>query len=365
MTAGTERSKRLLSDISRRHALKIGAAATAVFGFPHILTSRKAGAAETLVVRDQGGIFAKAFDEAFYKPFKAKTGVEVVGSSEAHQPAKVKAMVETKHYIWDVVALNGSAIYKLANENVLEPLNLDGSADFKEIPTQLRTPYGLAAFVYSTTLAYRTDVYDKKAPAPKGWEDFMNPEFYGRRGMYKDPLDTLEVGLLGTGTPPGKLYPMDVDRSLKELSKIKQKVALWWSTGAQLSQYLKTGELDMTPAWNGRAQAAIDDGAPVKLIWDRALYAWDGWCIPKGNPKAEIARQFINFTANAKQQAVWTEFAAYGPSNPGAYKYIDAKRAAVLPTNPEYTKNLVPVDLSWWSANRDSALEKFNAWFLT
>ena len=84
----------------------------------------------------------------------------------------------------------------------------------------------------------------------------------GRRGLRKYPVDTFENAVLADGVAPDKVYPIDQDRAFKSLDKIRKDVAVWWSGGAQTSQLLKTGELDICVTWNGRAQAAIDEGGP-------------------------------------------------------------------------------------------------------
>ena len=43
---------------------------------------------------------------------------------------------------------------------------------------------------------------------------------------------------------------------------------------------------------------------------------------------------------------------------------IDAERAKVLPTNPEYLKNMVNVDTDFWGKHKEAASERFNAWLL-
>jgi putative spermidine/putrescine transport system substrate-binding protein len=109
----------------------------------------------------------------------------------------------------------------------------------------------------------------------------------------------------------------------------------------------------------------VDDGAPVELVWDGALYTYEGWTILKGTPNVDLMREFIEFCAQGKQQALYTPHVAYGPTNPKAFEYVDAERAKVLPTNPAYLPKMVPVDTDFWGANKDSASERFNAWLLS
>ncbi len=114
------------------------------------------------------------------------------------------------------------------------------------------------------------------------WTDFFNVEkFPGRRAMRKNPIDSLEQALLADGVPLDKLYPLDVDRAFKVLDKIKPHIAVWWTGGAQSTQLLQSGEVEMTTGWNARLQAAIDGGAPAKIIWNQGLYSIEGWGLPR------------------------------------------------------------------------------------
>ncbi|MHB1216929.1 MAG: hypothetical protein ACYC1L_01870 [Alphaproteobacteria bacterium] len=84
---------------SRRRVLTAMGAGAAALAFPTVLTPRKTRAAQRIVIRDPGGPFAKAFEDAFYKPFTKETGIEAVGVAGQHEPtALIKAMVETKAY---------------------------------------------------------------------------------------------------------------------------------------------------------------------------------------------------------------------------------------------------------------------------
>jgi putative spermidine/putrescine transport system substrate-binding protein len=128
---------------------------------------------------------------------------------------------------------------------------------------------------------------------------------------------------------------------------------------------LKTGEVDIVPTWNGRAQAAIDEGAPGAISWEQGLWACEGWTILKGSPKIDLCRELIKFAANARRQAAYTPHLAYGPTNPGAYKHIDPKRAPILPTHPDNYARSIRVDYEYWAANKDKVTERFNAWLIS
>lgn len=122
--------------------------------------------------------------------------------------------------------------------------------------------------------------------------------------------------------------------------------------------------MDICPTWNARAQAALDAGAPVKLEWEGGFSLIEGWTIPKGNQKVDLGRRFIKFCMRADRQAAYTEFLAYGPTNPNAYKHIDPKRAKLLPTHPDNAKKLAAMDESFWGANHEKAEQRLAEWLL-
>jgi putative spermidine/putrescine transport system substrate-binding protein len=319
---------------------------------------------ERIVVADPGGPFAKAFGEAFHEPFKKDTGITSVQIAREHEPtAQVAAMVKAKSYTWDVVTLTLSARDILHKQGLLEPLDWN-MPDMSEIMKEARHTHWMGTDVYCTILAYRTDKFPKGGPA--SWRDFFDVEkFPGRRSMRKSPIDSLEEALLADGVTPDKLYPLDVDRAFKKLDTIKKHVAVWWTGGAQTTQLLQSGEVDMVPTWNARAQTVTDAGGPVKIEWNQGLYSIEGWGIAKGNPKANTARKFVAYTANAKRQAAFTPHLAYGPTNPNAYKFIDKATAAKLPTAPDIFPKIILAQEEWWAANRQKAEERFTAWLLS
>ena len=157
---------------------------------------------------------------------------------------------------------------------------------------EAKKPDWMGSDIYATILAWRTDKYGRSGP--KSWADFWDVQkFPGRRAFHKHPIDMLEIALLADGVPKDKIYPIDMDRAFKKLDQIKPHVQVWWTGGAQTTQMLQSGEVDMLPTWNGRAQAVIDAGGPVEIGWNQGLYALEGWVIPKGDPQGR-ARQEVH-----------------------------------------------------------------------
>lgn len=348
--------------MTRRGFMKT-TAATGLVSAPFVKPSW--AAERKITVRDPGGPFTPGFAAAYYEPFKKETGIEVVGIQADHEPTgMIKAMVDAGNYTWDGALLSKSSHQSLVNLNYLAPIAGAGGLgpNVSAIDESLRGEFIVGNDVYATLIAYRTDALDR---APTGWKDFWDVDgLQGARALRKHPFDTMEEALMADGVAPGDLYPLDFDRAFASLDKIKDDIDIWWTGGAQTSQLLASGEVDMLPTWNGRAQVAIDEGAPVELVWDGALYTYEGWTILRGSPNEDLMREFIEFAAQGAQQALFTPHVAYGPTNASAYDYIDAERAKVLPTNPAYLPNMIPVDTDFWGKHKDSASERFEAWLL-
>lgn len=336
-----------------------GATAIASLGIPF----GPAMAKETLTVADPGGPFGPAWDLAFVKPFEQEFGVAVNHIARQHYPAtEIKANVQTKTYTWDVVIATLEDVNALEPEGLLEELDWSGP-DMAELIPEARRKHWAGMDIYSLVMAYRTDKFS--SGGPKSWADFWDvKKFPGRRALQKHPINTLEIALMADGVSKDALYPLDVDRAFKKLDAIKKDISVWWTSGAQTTQMLKSGEIDLVPTYSPRAQLVIDAGGPVKIEWNQGLYSILGWVIPKGNPKVELGRKFVKYCANAKRQAAWTALLADGPTNPNAYNFIPPERAKILPTAPEHFKLAAQTNPIWWATNKAKVIERFDAWLL-
>jgi len=350
-------------DWSRRTLIKSAAISTAA---PFIWTSERAFAADTITVADVGGAPGAAVKKAFYEPFEKETGIRIVGV--AHEPdptTQFKLIVDTKNFIWDVCSVTPIDLAHLTHpKGYVDALHIDP----KEYPTVVPgmiTPVWAGFSIWTTMLGYRADKFPNGA-GPQSWVDFWDvKKFPGRRGLYKNALGALDVAVLAAGVPASKLYPLDVDLGFKMLDQIKPHINVWWTSGAHNTQILQSGEVAMTPVWSGRAFAAIDGGAPVKVVWNDGLYSSDGWCIPKGTPRGDLARKFIRFCMNPDLQAIFSNNIANAPSNTKAFQYINPDRAERLATAPQNIRHVHPRDDFWWAENRAKLQERFENWLLS
>jgi putative spermidine/putrescine transport system substrate-binding protein len=337
-----------------------GAAAAATGIVLH--SPRAAQAATTLVITDPGGDWQAAAHEAYYTPFQQASGIDV---NFADRPSlalgQLKAMVDTHNVSWDVTELSDYLMYRAGKTGLLERLNY-ASMNTTGMLKDAMMPYGVGNDAYGTVIAYNT----KKWPAgqgPKTWADFWDVNrFPGRRAMSGIGYGPLEFALLADGVPKDKIYPIDTKRALAAMNKIKPNVNVWWTTGAQQTQLMLDGEVDLIQGWNGRFYGAISKGAPYHIEWNQGMYQWEGWVVPKGTPRLADAQKFIEFAMRPKQQAIFAERIPYGPSNQQAFSYMPASRRDLLPTYGPNLKNLFRADAEWLSDNLDALTAAWTQW---
>ena len=156
------------------------------------------------------------------------------------------------------------------------------------------------------------------------------------------------------GTPEG------VDRAFAKLDTIKADT-IWWEAGAQPPQYLASGDVVMSSAYNGRI-AAVQKESNLKVVWNGGIYDFDSWAIPKGAKDLEAAQKFIAYSIQPQQQKTYSENIAYGPANTKAVALMDKSMLADMPTTPENIANQVPMDVVFWADYGEQLEQRFNAW---
>jgi putative spermidine/putrescine transport system substrate-binding protein len=340
--------------VSRRAVL--GAAAT-MLATPHLARAKPA----SIVVASSGGKLEEAFTTAYYKPFTAKTGIEIVSTVNTY--SKLKAMVEGGAVEWDVAQVDSSAAATNASQGLLEKLDygvIDKTDLIAGVPHESYIPCDVAAAVMSW------NTKNVKPPqVPQSWAELWDMKrFGGQRGFWKQPYQTMEIALLADGVAKNELYPIDVERALKSLDRIKAEI-FWWTSGGQSAQILIDGDIAAGMTWNGRVMDPKLAGAPVDFKFDQALFVADSWVIPRGTKNQQAAMDFIAFTLQAAPQAEFAKAIPYGPVNRKALALLDRARLPVLPSSDENLPKGVFQNFDWWAENGQKAGERFNSWLLS
>jgi putative spermidine/putrescine transport system substrate-binding protein len=321
------------------------------------------GKQETLVVVDWGGAVTDARKDTIFKPFEEKFNVKIEVESPTDY-GKLKAMVEGGNVTWDVVNVDTFWAEQAGQQGLLEPIDYDIVSKENIIP-EMVNKYSVGAEMYSSVIAYSTDQFSE-GNHPQTWQDFWDTEkFPGARGLYNDPLETLEIALLADGVKPEELYPLDVDRAFKSLDKLKAKTEIvWWDAGAQPVELLSNGTVTVSTAWNGRITEAKKEGTPVDLHYNQATLSSESWAVPKGTKNKELAMKFINFAASAEVQAAFSKTIDYSPVNEKAIEMLPEDVQKRLGQSPEMAKTQVVVDPQYWAEHYEELSQRLQEWHL-
>lgn len=315
-----------------------------------------------LVVVDWGGASSQAAKKSQYEPFEKKYNVKITVVSPT-DVGKLKAMVKNGNVEWDVVNADTDVALRLAKEGLLEKLDYN-VIDKTDIYPELVTDYSIGQELYFTNIAYNSEMFSQGSH-PKSWADFWDTtKFPGPRSLYKNPMGTLESALLADGVAPDKLYPLDVDRALRSLDKLKKDVKVWWDAGAQPPQLLSTKEIAVAAAWNGRISAAKAQGAKIDNEFNQALAMSTSWVIPKGAPHKDLAQKFIAYVSTPEPQAEYSKLIDYAPTNKKALDLLPDDIKQRLGQSDQSRNNQILIDVNYWAENFDKVNEQFNQWLL-
>ena len=321
--------------------------------------------AKEISVISFGGANKDAQAKAYYQPFTKESGVNVIAGEYNGEMAKLKAMVETKSVSWDVVEVESSEVTRGCDEGFFEKLDYKIVGKKSELISGAASKCGVGFFVYSTVFAYNSK---KVTTAPTSWTDFWdvkkNP---GKRGMRKTAKYTLEAALLADGVAAKDIYsvlatPAGVDRAFKKLDELKPNIQ-WWEAGAQAPQYLISGDVVMSAAYNGRITNARNEGnTDLEIVWNGGLYEMEYWVIPKGTPNKDEAMKFIASTLLPERQVAYSKLIPYGPTRKSANTLVSAELASVLPSSEQNIKKAAAIDPAFWLDHGEELERRFNAW---
>jgi putative spermidine/putrescine transport system substrate-binding protein len=347
--------------MTRRSFLKRGATAALLAGVgPTVLLPRKGQAAADkgpIVFCTYGGPYGDNMQKYIIDPFVKKTGIQVTRTSTPAY-AKVKAMVDTKNVEWDVVDAEGRLYFRGLKQNMFEPIDWNVVGHKNELIPEAVGTHGAGNVFFHVVLAWNTKKYNKDT-GPKSWADFV--KFPGKRTTRNEAYDTLEVALLADGVPKDKLYPLDVDRALKELTPIKKNIIFWANTKMGID-LLTSNEVDFGAITGGPTQNAIDAGAPIDFTWNQALLAKDYLVIPKGSKQVGASMKFISHCMDPEVQAAFSTHYYMGPSNTKAFEYMPKGREDVLCTGPKVRPLIVLLNERWYADNEEAVAKRFEQW---
>jgi putative spermidine/putrescine transport system substrate-binding protein len=331
-----------------------------------------------LTVVTWSGTYGRAQTASLMLPFARSTGTDVRLAEYDGGTAELARQVRSYNYRWDVVDLELPDAVAACGDGLLEPIDAsrlpaapNGTPAADDFLPGALGPCWVASVVYSQVIGF--DPHRFAGPQPSTLADFFDARrFPGPRALRQTAKLNLELALLADGVPPDRVYatlstPDGVARALAKLDTIRDGL-VWWTLSDPPARMLSSGRAAFATLLNGDVFDASNDGRPVGVIWDRQLYEYDVFGIPKGDPKRGLAMDFIRSATQASNLGAVASWVPYGPARKSALVYVrrnpdlDVAMTPFLPTTPDHFATAFAVNDAWWRLHGGDIAAQWQAW---
>ena len=313
-----------------------------------------------LVVVNWGGIANDGFGRFYGEPFMAdNAGWRVVQDSTGPSAGRIRSMVESGRVTWDLCDSSASSSSLLGRQNLVTKIDYSIVKREDVIGPGFALEFGAAPYSFSSVLAYDSAKFPQGGPT--SWADFWDlRRFPGTRLMRRDALGSLDAAQMALGKDPANLYPLDLRACLRKVQELRRN-AVYWNSGSESEQFLRTGEAVMGQIWHTRASVLEKEtNGRIKFIWPQGLLQAGIFVIPRGNAGGEMAQRLLaSMLAKPEPQVGLLGFLGNGPTNPRAAALVPAELRRFNPTDPENTRVQVVLDGNWWGQNYQQANADF------
>ncbi|MDE2183353.1 MAG: ABC transporter substrate-binding protein [Alphaproteobacteria bacterium] len=331
-----------------------------------------------LTVATWPGTYQRAQTSALLIPFARRTGADVRIAEYDGGTAELARQVQAHKYAWDVMDLELPDAVAACTEGLLEkidptqlPAGVNGVPAGQDFVAGAIGPCWVGSVVYSQVVGF--DTHRFAGASPSSLSDFFDVRrFPGPRAMRSDPKLNLEMALLADGVAPRDVYPMlatpaGIARALAKLDTIRGDI-VWWTPSDPPAQMLHDGRAAFATMLDGDVFDAANDGRPVGVIWDRQLYEFDAFGVPKGNPKRALAMDFIRFATESGSLAGVSSWVPYGPARRSAVALVGDNpelhiaMTPFLTTTQAHFATAFRVDDRWWRAHQSAVEARWQEW---
>lgn len=312
-----------------------------------------------IVAANFGGVVGEVMGSCLEAPYSEESAVnfEQIGVPSGFT-AKLQAQADSNNIQWDVVSgMSSIDAQVLAEEGVLAQLPEDMKAAAEEgaIDGSV-TDFGVSLGDTGIVVVANKETLDK---VPTSVDDFWNvEEFPGKRAVMDNAVQVMGMALLADSVAPDDVFPMDIDRSIESLEKIKPNIDVWTTSGDQQMQSLRSGQADMAIMWNGRAMALADEGMDLEVSWDGSLVNPNYMVAVEGSPNQDAALEYLKwYSQSLDGQTCIAEELAYGTSLEAVADNVSAEDQQYLPAANDDRQ--ARVDAEWYVDSADDIQTKW------
>ena len=311
-----------------------------------------------LVLVSWGGLFSEATRKHLVEPFVEETGIEIqIVDAPGKQVANLQAQQRAGEFQWDILdSVTAADAFVLADLGLAAELPPDLKSRLEsELQDGAVESFGFTFSNLAYVIVCNMDVMET---CPDNQEDFFDPNRYpqAREMIATFPLLNLTFASMAAGTPAEETgtSPIDLDVAFGKLEEIKPQVKVWWESGDQMEQALRTGEVDMGIVYSGRAFGLADTGMNLQINWSGGIYNPGYWLVVEGSPRKEAAFKFLEWVAtHPEAQAKWAEATGYSVPHPKAFDYLDEETQRRLADYPDNLQQLARLNYAWYVEHQE------------
>ncbi len=294
----------------------------------------------------------------------------------------IREQVESGEVTWDVVDVLSHEARVGCDEGLFEDLDRemfekasDGTLMDDDIMVQVPNDCVVPQVFWSYVAFYQEGRFE--GDQPYRIEDFFDlGKFPGKRGLRSWPQGLIEMALVADGVAIRNVYkvmstPDGINQAFRMLDKIRDDVVIW-NSGSEPLELVKSGEVSMALAYNGRVGSAVlTRDEKFVTIWDGQVLDEEWLVLVKGSPNAEEAKKFLIHASAPAQQARQARFINYGPMRASAFDIIrngepwfhnGRNIMPHMPNRPEVIVRSIIASPEWWVDFGEPVEERYNAW---
>jgi putative spermidine/putrescine transport system substrate-binding protein len=276
------------------------------------------------------------------------TGIEIIPVPAT--VAKLLAMHRSGQMEVGLSDTGDDVLLQLDLAGALEPLDLKGfkRTNPDDIEATVKHKAFVGCFNYAMVMGFHTAAYPK-GKEPKSWAEFWDIKaFPGPRTLadMASGAPDLEFALLADGVAMDKLYPLDIDRAFKSLSRVRPAITKFWDTGALSAQMLADKEVVLAALWSTRLGVAIDKERR-SAQWNQNAVLGQPWHPEGSKMPRPLTPSSISVQPEIRRwlkpyKAIPVNQKSYSATSP---ELLDRRRTC-RGRNQGYVRDIV-----WWSEN--------------
>ena len=227
---------------------------------------------------------------------------------------------------YDVIIPSDYMIAKMAEENLLHPLNFENIPNYQYIDdafkglyydpqNQYSVPYtyGIVGVIYDANVVDETDV--------GGWELMWNEKYSGRIVQFNNPRDAFGTAQYKLGLDVNSSDKVMWDLAYREM--LAQRPLVYSYVMDEIFNMMESGEAAIGAYYAGDYFTMVDaqaENVDLQFYYpEQTNFYVDAMCIPSCAQNKELAEIFINYMLSEEAAVANAEYTYYASPNSLVY----------------------------------------------